>query len=620
MIASKNGVVQSNTMKRNSDVKDYMPLRGCNIYLDINNNLVSQKITEQIREFGGTVETFLNKNVKYLVTNRPNWKLNIKGSSCENSLMCTPSSLNSASLSSTTTADSPWLMESAACRIVQKAVMKYSEDVLQTATKYNIKIIHLSQLIDTITKFKSKVKPVTRSNRLAGKEISRLKLTTINMSRTKLVSPYMKYEDVESRYCPQYRQLQEWPVLNLTSNHRQSPFRKVNSFKTYQNVDNTKGTNHVLTPRIENSTTVKKSKGASSSKRNQFHSLGNKPGYCEICSTRYVNIYDHVVTDRHQKFINEPHFFAKLDKFLSVLPSLTQIKEKFSSNSENSLSKGSPLKRNSEIASCTMGSFNSPSTANKSRSFRLNESFVARKRLKLDAEPCSHNIDAVLLPYQECKENMSVPTTEVNSLMVTPKRRRMPLQPNSFALQNDSICNVENVNNDCHLPNACCDALTPCRLKATSHRLLRSTSQRRSVSSNAAGEPESSSPLVATREQDVISATYNGEGEEERLTESMVWKQLTPLNLSTKLSLADLVDQDESVCHECNASKQLDADTSSVDMNQCNRDNDIDDSALPHDVASLLVNEDLDWDMAVDSFIERQISPLKSDNKPFKNV
>lgn len=265
-------------------------------FLDLRDYADITKLANDIRSLGGTVEVFLSRDVKYVVTNRASLKKAIDRHQTSNTssiLSCRSFSPASLSLSSTSS-NQEWADQrlnqhpnSRAGLLVERALhtnvmANNGRDFLQLARMWGVKVVHVTVLTEWIRKLLSNhTKKKIEENMCNKKQCIRLS------------TPFLKYEDVDRRFAPQYCQFTSWPTVRLDNGHISDVTSPVAVRKLPKRV--------LKVPVLRDRPT--------------------KRGFCEICSAVYTNIDDHMETSRHRAFVENESNFARLDEKISKLPS-----------------------------------------------------------------------------------------------------------------------------------------------------------------------------------------------------------------------------------------------------------------------------------------------------------
>ncbi|XP_073485774.1 protein DBF4 homolog A isoform X2 [Aquarana catesbeiana] len=250
------------------------PLAGRVFYLDITSKLVSEKLEKDIKDLGGTVEGFLSKEIKYLITSK-------KEAKCTKSLKysCSLSSPEPAPNAGSSSArpgsrrggiqeggssKKPEKDDVSRGKSLLKKVIKQQEilpknSILANACNWGVRILHIDEAKMYIEQ-KKRLLQQGKQPEAASKPVVKQPVRRKPRAQ-KLKSPYIKVED---RSC-----------LN----------------KTWHGQDG--GNNSHCKMREK------------------------KRGYCECCLQKYDDLEAHVVTPQHKNYSQGPNY-QDVDNLISM--------------------------------------------------------------------------------------------------------------------------------------------------------------------------------------------------------------------------------------------------------------------------------------------------------------
>uniref|UniRef100_A0A8C4VB96 DBF4 zinc finger n=1 Tax=Falco tinnunculus TaxID=100819 RepID=A0A8C4VB96_FALTI len=213
----------------------YKPLTGKVFYLDIPSNVISEKIGRDLKELGGRVESFLSKDISYLVSNKKEAKF--APSLGQISPVPSPESAHNGGNSSPHPSNRKDRHDRSSFKIgdtvgmsrgkslVEKAIKEQdlipSGSILSNALNWGVKILHIDDVKNYIEQKKKELYLIKRAGssfKDVGKQI------TAQKSRSRLKNPFVKVEDRSCHYRPFYLQLPSFPVLNYCVPKPYSPF------------------------------------------------------------------------------------------------------------------------------------------------------------------------------------------------------------------------------------------------------------------------------------------------------------------------------------------------------------------------------------------------------------
>ncbi|NXG63255.1 DBF4A protein, partial [Hemiprocne comata] len=291
----------------------YKPLTGKVFYLDIPSNVISEKIGKDLRELGGRVESFLSKDISYLVSNKKEAKF--APTLGQISPVPNPESAHNRGNSSPHPSNRKDGHEGSSFKIVdtvrmsrgkslvEKAIKEQdlipSGSILSSALSWGVKILHIDDVKNYI---EQKKKEFYLMKRACGslKDVVSSSSPFMKMSFVSLT------EKTQVHYRPFYLQLPSFPVLNYSVPKPYSPFEVDKKHPSVQkqplskqrnkiNSDKDCGT-HVQLPQKDK----------------------KKRGYCECCGKKYEDLQTHLGSEQHQNFARSSQYQV-IDDIISKL-------------------------------------------------------------------------------------------------------------------------------------------------------------------------------------------------------------------------------------------------------------------------------------------------------------
>lgn len=304
------------------DTNGYKPFRKYSFYLDLRNSpQVLNQLTKHINCLGGKIDEFLNKNVKYIVTNRPKnvWPNresvinNLNNKECDQTVNYSPITKNNSNkidlfsrgklLLSKLESDHK-MVTNISSNVTKKT---QTTDVLELGRIWNIKII---QSIDMLDFCKKHLSPdLTTNTSITSKQIIHLR------------SPFIKIEDNLLNNKPNYKEFYEWPEINYQFQDVCPFIKKKVQKNLIQNTQSLEGLalNNQLNDKLTNNLTEDKTfdKNETIIKKTIKRRI---PLYCEICSTEFDDISKHLMSDYHIKYTQNEDNYRDLKSVISSLP------------------------------------------------------------------------------------------------------------------------------------------------------------------------------------------------------------------------------------------------------------------------------------------------------------
>ncbi|KAM6087357.1 protein DBF4 homolog A isoform 1-T1 [Chlamydotis macqueenii] len=286
----------------------YKPLTGKVFYLDIPSNVISEKIGKDLKELGGRVESFLSKDISYLVSNKKEAKfaptlgqispVPSPESACNrgNSSPHPSNRKHRHDGSSFKTVDTVCMSRGKS--LVEKAIKEQdlipSGSILSSALSWGVKILHVDDVKNYIEQKKKElylIKKAGSSFKDVGKQV------TAQKSRTgRLKNPFVKVEDRSRHYRPFYLQLPSFPVLNYCVPRPYSPFEVDKKYSSGQKQTQSKQRNKINSDKDCGTLVQLPQKDK------------KKRGYCECCGKKYEDLQTHLESEQHKNFAQSTQY------------------------------------------------------------------------------------------------------------------------------------------------------------------------------------------------------------------------------------------------------------------------------------------------------------------------
>ncbi|KAG7317887.1 hypothetical protein KOW79_018922 [Hemibagrus wyckioides] len=300
------------------------PLAGRIFYLDLPCNRRSEALETDIKSLGGTVEKFFSKEIRYLVSSKPEAR-HVQKLIQDSPVPSPDSGLSSPHPgsrrdshghrgSSQGTADT--VVVSRGKSLVEKVVKEQERiqinRILSNALEWGVKILYIDDVISYIEKKKSTLAKVrAASHSVTQKKAARPESTDGTASRKsksgRIGRPFVKVEDSSRHYRPLYLPMANLPVCNLRSAAPCSPFLEQNDKD-----DPGKKT------KVCGSGGDRREKSRKDRHRGREGKGRRKGGYCECCGVKYDNLKAHLQNEQHQAFSKSEEYLV-VDQVISGL-------------------------------------------------------------------------------------------------------------------------------------------------------------------------------------------------------------------------------------------------------------------------------------------------------------
>ncbi|NXF03045.1 DBF4A protein, partial [Smithornis capensis] len=289
----------------------YKPLAGKVFYLDIPSNVISEKLGKDLKELGGRVESFLSKDINYLVTNKKEAKF--APTLGQISPIPSPESAHTGGNGSPHPSNRKDRHDGSSFKVVdtvrmsrgkslvEKAIKEQdlipSGSILSNALSWGVKILHIDDVKSCIEQKKRELYLIKRADS-AFKDV---------VSAGRLKNPFIRVEDRSRQYRPFYLQLPSFPFLNYCVPKPYSPFEVDKKY-----------------PSGQKQTQSKQSRTKINSDKNygmpaQLPQKDKKKrGYCECCGKKYEDLETHLESERHRNFAQSTQYKV-VDNIISKL-------------------------------------------------------------------------------------------------------------------------------------------------------------------------------------------------------------------------------------------------------------------------------------------------------------
>ncbi|NWV46220.1 DBF4A protein, partial [Daphoenositta chrysoptera] len=296
----------------------FKPLTGKVFYLDIPSNVFSEKLGKDLKELGGRVESFLSKDINYLVTN----KKEAKFAPALGQISPVPSPESAPNVGNgsphpsnrknrhdgTSFKIGDTVRMSRGKSLVEKAIKEQdlipSGSILSNALNWGVKILHIDDVKNCLEKKKRELYLIKRAGS-SSKDVG--KHVTAQKSKTgRLKSPFIRVEDRSRQYRPFYLQLLSFPFLNYCIPKPYSPFEVDKKYPSGQKQSQSKQRNKINSD---------KDCGMPA----QFPQKDKKKrGYCECCGKKYEDLQTHLESEWHRNFAQSTQYKV-VDDIISKL-------------------------------------------------------------------------------------------------------------------------------------------------------------------------------------------------------------------------------------------------------------------------------------------------------------
>ncbi|XP_042162919.1 protein DBF4 homolog A isoform X2 [Oncorhynchus tshawytscha] len=305
------------------------PFTGKLFYLDLPSNRRAETLENDIKRFGGTVEKFFSKEIKYLVSN----KREARYVQCHgrDPLVPSPDSGHSSphprphpgshrdSLKGSSQGQADMVVisrgKSFVKRVVKEQVRIHVNEILTNALEWGVKILYIDDVIAYMEKKKMNVKYTAEKptattaavkKNAKGEPIGKPAFQKYKGGRIR--KPFVKVVDSSRHYRPIYLAMPNMPEFNLMSAPPCSPF--------YVEDQEHSGKRPKEHRNLGARVSASEERGQDRARRNREKKRG---GYCECCTLKYNNIKAHLRSEQHTAFSRSDEYLV-VDRLITTLP------------------------------------------------------------------------------------------------------------------------------------------------------------------------------------------------------------------------------------------------------------------------------------------------------------
>ncbi|KAM4691934.1 protein DBF4 homolog B [Rhinophrynus dorsalis] len=273
---------------------------GKSFYMDLPPNKQTQLLAKAIGKLGGVIESFLSRDITYVVTG-------------SRKVAGTASGSTARTRRGGSRCQAAERKETVHCsrgkQLLKKALhsQEYSS-VLTSARSWGVCILYVDGIlyyIMLISLLEREMKTLFQKDDVnllrihAVPEPSCLfQSVSLHPSVGKLKSPFLKIEDQSRKYRPLHCSFSSFPEFSFISSDK-SPFETVQ------------------TP---NRSYKEKDPGEHGAEEVERAQVKRRRGYCECCEETYEHLSEHLVGDQHYQFATNPSHYLDIDNLAAQLP------------------------------------------------------------------------------------------------------------------------------------------------------------------------------------------------------------------------------------------------------------------------------------------------------------
>ncbi|XP_065603771.1 protein DBF4 homolog B [Cyrtonyx montezumae] len=290
------------------------PLRGRTFFLDVPSGWAATELAAVIRHLGGVTESFLSKEVSYVVSSNKEAKRSRasprteKRSSVTSEDTKAQSSMSSSSKENHTRPQKKppdTALTSRGRELLQKAMKNQDtcsgSSILANARLWGVQIVHVDEMLLYAQQM---LRAVSGAQKWSAE--AKCPVLGSRAHREKLKPPFLKVEDQSRQFRPFHHQFKSFPGLNLLAPKGSSPFEPPKSLS-----------NPCRARAVEGC--LVHSNGEKSLRSTAV--LKKKRGFCECCQETFEELQKHLQSPQHRRFALDDSHYTLVDRVIVQLAS-----------------------------------------------------------------------------------------------------------------------------------------------------------------------------------------------------------------------------------------------------------------------------------------------------------
>ncbi|XP_051496054.1 protein DBF4 homolog B [Apus apus] len=293
------------------------PLRGKSFYLDLPGGRGARDLAEAIGRLGGVTESFLSKEVSYVVSSNKEAKRDRARTGTEKWNNVTSGDAKAMSLMPSTSKGNharphqkppDKALISRGKELLQKAMKNQDpwggSSILASARLWGIQILHVDEMLSHAQQL---LRAASGARKRSQKTEVRCLASGSKIHQGKLKPPFLKVEDQSRQFRPFHHQFKSFPDLNFLAPKSSSPFEPLKSLSNPCRARGAEG--------------PKRSEGEKSPPSTPVTVPKKKRGFCECCQETFEELQKHLQSPQHRRFALDDSQYAPVDRVISQLTS-----------------------------------------------------------------------------------------------------------------------------------------------------------------------------------------------------------------------------------------------------------------------------------------------------------
>ncbi|KAM6233521.1 protein DBF4 homolog B [Spheniscus humboldti] len=292
------------------------PLRGKAFYLDLPSGRSARELAEAIRRLGGVTESFLSKEVSYVVSSSKEAKRDKARTQAEKWSNVTSEDTKTMSPMPSTSKGNhtrphqkppDTALISRGKELLQKAMKNQDtcsgSSILANARLWGVQILHVDEMLSYIQQL---LRAVSGARKRCQKTEAKCHASGSKIRKGKLNPPFLKVEDQSRQFRPFHHQFKSFPDLNFLAPKSSSPFEPLKSLSNSCRARGVEGC-------------PMRSEGEKSPRSIPVTVPKKKRGFCECCQETFEELQKHLQSPQHKRFALDDSQYAPVDRVISQL-------------------------------------------------------------------------------------------------------------------------------------------------------------------------------------------------------------------------------------------------------------------------------------------------------------
>ncbi|XP_074973164.1 protein DBF4 homolog B [Phalacrocorax aristotelis] len=292
------------------------PLRGKSFYLDLPSGRSAKELAEAIRRLGGVTESFLSKEVSYVVSSSKEAKRDKARTQTEMWSNATSGDAKAMSPVPSTSKGNhtrphqklpDTVLISRGKELLQKAMKNQDtcsgSSILANARLWGVQILHVDEMLSYVQQL---LHAASGARKRCQKTEAKCLASGSKIRKGKLKPPFLKVEDQSRQFRPFHHQFKSFPDLNFQAPKSSSPFEPLKSLSNGCRARGVEGC-------------PMRSKGEKSPRSTVVTVPKKRRGFCECCQETFEELQKHLQSLQHKRFALDNSQYVPVDSVISQL-------------------------------------------------------------------------------------------------------------------------------------------------------------------------------------------------------------------------------------------------------------------------------------------------------------